>query len=85
MDAGVASAMVNTMQQVGGSIGTALLSSIFASAVPGTRRRTRGGRRLVSVPRAGRARSGSRHGWICEPKPRSRRTDSRSMNAVLAV
>ena len=32
-DAGVASAMVNTMQQVGGSIGTALLSSIFASAV----------------------------------------------------
>jgi MFS family permease len=32
-DAGVASAMVNTMQQVGGSIGTALLSSIFAGAV----------------------------------------------------
>jgi EmrB/QacA subfamily drug resistance transporter len=32
-DAGVASAMVNAMQQVGGSIGTALLSSIFASAV----------------------------------------------------
>jgi EmrB/QacA subfamily drug resistance transporter len=32
-DAGVASAMVNTMQQVGGSIGTALLSSIFASAL----------------------------------------------------
>ena len=32
-DTGVASAMVNTMQQVGGSIGTALLSSIFASAV----------------------------------------------------
>ena len=32
-DAGVASAMVNTAQQVGGSIGTALLSSIFASAV----------------------------------------------------
>jgi EmrB/QacA subfamily drug resistance transporter len=31
-DAGVASAMVNTMQQVGGSVGTALLSSIFASA-----------------------------------------------------
>ena len=29
-DTGVASAMVNTMQQVGGSIGTALLSSIFA-------------------------------------------------------
>jgi EmrB/QacA subfamily drug resistance transporter len=32
-DAGVASALVNAMQQVGGSIGTALLSSIFASAV----------------------------------------------------
>jgi EmrB/QacA subfamily drug resistance transporter len=32
-DSGVASAMVNTMQQVGGSIGTALLSSIFAGAV----------------------------------------------------
>jgi EmrB/QacA subfamily drug resistance transporter len=32
-DSGVASAMVNTMQQVGGSIGVALLSSIFASAV----------------------------------------------------
>jgi hypothetical protein len=32
-DAGVASALVNTMQQVGGSVGTALLSSIFASAV----------------------------------------------------
>ena len=32
-DTGVASAMVNTMQQVGGSIGTAALSSIFASAV----------------------------------------------------
>jgi predicted MFS family arabinose efflux permease len=31
-DAGVASAMVNTMQQVGGSIGTALLSTIAASA-----------------------------------------------------
>ena len=34
-DSGVASAMVNTMQQVGGSIGTALLSSIFASAASG--------------------------------------------------
>jgi hypothetical protein len=31
-DAGVASAMVNTSQQVGGSVGTALLSTIFASA-----------------------------------------------------
>jgi EmrB/QacA subfamily drug resistance transporter len=32
-DAGVASAMVNTSQQVGGSIGTAALSTIFTSAV----------------------------------------------------
>jgi EmrB/QacA subfamily drug resistance transporter len=31
-DAGVASAMVNTMQQIGGSIGTALLSTLAASA-----------------------------------------------------
>jgi len=31
-DAGVASAMVNTMQQVGGSVGTALLSTVAASA-----------------------------------------------------
>ena len=31
-DAGVASAMVNTMQQVGGSIGTALLNTIAATA-----------------------------------------------------
>jgi EmrB/QacA subfamily drug resistance transporter len=32
-EAGIASAMVNTSQQVGGSIGTSLLSTIFASAV----------------------------------------------------
>jgi len=32
-DAGVASAMVNTMQQIGGSIGTALLSTLAAAAV----------------------------------------------------
>jgi EmrB/QacA subfamily drug resistance transporter len=31
-DAGVASAMVNTSQQVGGSIGTSLLSTLFASS-----------------------------------------------------
>jgi EmrB/QacA subfamily drug resistance transporter len=31
-DAGVAAAMVNTSQQVGGSVGTALLSTIFAGA-----------------------------------------------------
>jgi EmrB/QacA subfamily drug resistance transporter len=34
-DAGVASAMVNTSQQVGGSIGTALLSTLAGSAVAG--------------------------------------------------
>ena len=34
-DAGIASAMANTTQQVGGSIGTALLSTIAASAVTG--------------------------------------------------
>jgi hypothetical protein len=32
-DAGVASATVNTMQQIGGSIGTALLSTLSAGAV----------------------------------------------------
>jgi EmrB/QacA subfamily drug resistance transporter len=32
-DAGVASAMVNTSQQIGGSVGTALLSTLAASAV----------------------------------------------------
>lgn len=32
-DAGVASAMVNTTQQIGGAIGTAALSTIFASAL----------------------------------------------------
>ena len=40
-DAGVASAMVNTGQQVGGSIGTALLSTLAASAAPRLRRATR--------------------------------------------
>jgi EmrB/QacA subfamily drug resistance transporter len=34
-DAGVASALVNTTQQVGGSLGTALLNSIFATVVTG--------------------------------------------------
>ncbi|MCP2192879.1 MFS transporter [Williamsia deligens] len=34
-DAGVASATVNTMQQVGGSVGTALLSTIASSALTG--------------------------------------------------
>ncbi len=34
-EAGIASGMVNTSQQVGGSIGTSLLSTIYASAVAG--------------------------------------------------
>ena len=34
-DAGVASAMVNTSQMIGGSIGTALLNSLAVSAVAG--------------------------------------------------
>jgi EmrB/QacA subfamily drug resistance transporter len=34
-DAGVASAMLNTSQQLGGALGTALLNTIFASAVTG--------------------------------------------------
>ncbi len=34
-DAGVASAMVNTTQQVGGSLGTALLNTLFTTAVAG--------------------------------------------------
>ena len=37
-DAGVASALVNTGQQIGGSIGTALLSTLAASAASATRR-----------------------------------------------
>ena len=32
-DAGVASALLNTTQQIGGSLGTALLNTLFASAV----------------------------------------------------
>jgi EmrB/QacA subfamily drug resistance transporter len=34
-DAGVASAMVNTTQQIGGSLGTALLNTIFTTSVAG--------------------------------------------------
>jgi EmrB/QacA subfamily drug resistance transporter len=34
-DAGVASAMLNTTQQIGGALGTALLNTLFASAVTG--------------------------------------------------
>ena len=34
-DAGVASALVNTTQQIGGSLGTALLNTIYTTAVTG--------------------------------------------------
>jgi hypothetical protein len=34
-DVGVAAAVVNTAQQVGGSIGTALLSTVFAGSLAG--------------------------------------------------
>ena len=34
-DAGVASAVLNTSQQIGGSLGTALLNTLFAGAVTG--------------------------------------------------
>jgi hypothetical protein len=34
-DAGIASAVLNTSQQIGGSLGTALLNTLFASAVAG--------------------------------------------------
>jgi EmrB/QacA subfamily drug resistance transporter len=34
-DAGVASALLNTMNQIGGSLGTALLNTLYASAVTG--------------------------------------------------
>ena len=44
-DAGVASAMVNTGQQIGGSIGTALLSTLAASAATLVRGRQGAARR----------------------------------------
>ena len=70
-DTGVASAMVNTMQQVGGSIGTALLSSIFASAVTSYAEGSRRGRSSPPTPRCTGtpSRSGSR--GACSPSARS--------------
>ena len=52
-DAGVASAMINTVQQVGGSIGTALLSSFAATAAAHYAAGT--GRRSQQLLRAGHA------------------------------
>ena len=40
-DAGVASAVLNTSQQIGGSLGTALLNTLFAGAVTATSPTTR--------------------------------------------
>jgi EmrB/QacA subfamily drug resistance transporter len=57
-DAGVASAMVNTSQQVGGSIGTALLSTLFASAATGYATDHAG-----STPGAQLALQASMHGY----------------------
>jgi predicted MFS family arabinose efflux permease len=54
-DAGIASAMVNTSQQVGGSVGTALLSTIFASAAASFA--------SVHVHAAGLAGAASIHGY----------------------
>lgn len=48
-DAGVASAMVNTAQQVGGSIGTALLSSVVAGAVDAKLQGARPSAELIST------------------------------------
>ena len=62
-DAGVASAMVNTSQQVGGSVGTALLSTIFASAAAsfaiGPRQDSRAGQRGHDPRLHDRVRMGS--------------------------
>ena len=71
-DTGVASAMVNTMQQVGGSIGTALLSSIFASSVASLRRgQAADARRSPPTPPC--TATPSRSGWrrACSPSARS--------------
>ena len=72
--AGAASAMVNTSQQVGGSIGTALLNTLAATAATELRRRrTRRSRRrslaagapcTATRPRTGGARGSSPFGAV---------------------
>jgi hypothetical protein len=52
-DAGVASALVNTTQQVGGSLGTALLNTIAASATVN----------YIASHGSGSAREGAVHGY----------------------
>ena len=78
-DAGIASAMVNTSQQVGGSVGTALLSTIFASAAASfasAHAQAAGHRRARPHPRlhdrvrmGGGACSGSACWWRCSSCP----------------
>ena len=55
-DAGVASATVNTMQQIGGSMGTALLSTLAASAASSYV--------VGKAPSAGLAAQAAVHGYV---------------------
>ena len=74
-EAGVASAMVNTCQQVGGAVGTAVLSTIFATPPPATPPATRAVRGWPPPPRctATRPRSTSRRSCSCRPARRCAR------------
>jgi EmrB/QacA subfamily drug resistance transporter len=54
-EAGIASAMVNTSQQIGGSVGTSLLSTIFATAVTSYA--------TTHAPSAGLADAAAVHGY----------------------
>jgi EmrB/QacA subfamily drug resistance transporter len=65
-DAGVASAMVNTGQQLGGSIGTSLLNTIFASATAGyvATNLAAHGRGLTSAVIANVKASAAIHGYV---------------------
>ena len=48
-DAGVASALLNASQQIGGSLGTALLNTFYASAVTDLHRRSPPARRRATA------------------------------------
>ena len=81
-EAGIASAMVNTSQQVGGSVGTALLSTLFASATASYASTHTPGRNIqqLAASTATRPRSGGQPGssrsacsspwWSCQPERR---------------
>ena len=78
-DAGVASAVLNTSQQIGGSLGTALLNTLFAGAVtayfvdnppPVPAKRSRSSRWRSSTATTSRS-SGERS---CSPSPWSRQS-----------